>query len=223
MMKEHDRLPRVNPVLLGIILLFLGAGVLLYGWLPEQVPIHWNIRGEVDRYGGRFMGAFGLPLFTLVLYLIMVLIPRIDPKKANYPKFTGAYNAFMAAFVIFMLALHSAVLLFAFGYHIDIGVFTQIGVGLLFIVMGNYLTRVRHNYFFGIKTPWTLADETVWRKTHRVGGILFVAAGVLTVASVFACSGWPEIRFTITIASIIGASIISVVYSYLLFRKLEKQ
>ncbi len=190
---------------------------MLYNYLPEQVPIHWNIQGEVDNYGGRFMGAFGLPLMTLVLYLMMVFVPRIDPKRSNYTKFTGAYNAFVAAFVIFMLSMQAAILLFTFGYNIDIGVVVQIGVGLLFLVLGNYLTRVRHNYFFGIRTPWTLANETVWRKTHRFGGMLFVIAGILIIVSVVT---WPELRFFVTIAGAIGVSIISMVYSYLLFRKL---
>lgn len=219
-MNEYDRLPGINPLLLGIILLSLVAGVVLYGHLPERVPIHWNIHGEVDGYGGRFMGAFGLPLVTLGLYLLMVAVPRIDPKKKNYAKFTGAYNAFMAAFVLFMLVLHAVVLLYAFGYKVDVGLIAPLGLGLMFMVMGNYLTRVRHNYFFGIKTPWTLASERVWRKTHRVGGILFVAAGLLSVASVFVS---PTIRFIIVISSAIGVSVISMVYSYLVFRKIERE
>lgn len=219
-MNRQEKLPGLNPVLLGIILLSLVAGGLLYGHLPEQVPMHWNIRGEVDGYGSRLTGAFAIPLLTLVAYIAMVISPRIDPKKANYAKFTGAYSAFMTVFVLLMLTLYTAVMLFTFGYNIDIGVITQIGIGLLFIVMGNYLTRVRHNYFFGIRNPWTLANESVWRKTHRVGGILFVLAGVLTIASVVTL---PELRFIITISSIIGVSVISMVYSYLVFRKLEKE
>lgn len=216
-MPNKERLPGLNPFVLGIILLSLVAGIVLYSYLPEQVPIHWNIHGEVDNYGGRFMGAFGLPLTTLALYLMMVFLPRIDPKRASYSKFTGAYNAFMAAFVIFMLTLHTAILLFTFGYNIDIGVVVQIGVGLLFLVIGNYMTRVRHNYFFGIKTPWTLANETVWRKTHRFAGVLFVIAGILVIASVVT---GPLLRFIVVIGSATGVALIATVYSYLLFRKM---
>ena len=217
-MTKDNKLPGVNPVLLGIILLSIVAGAVLYNYLPEQVPIHWNVHGEVDGYGGKFMGAFGLPLTTLAVYILMVIIPRIDPKRENYAKFTGAYNAFMAAFVIFMLTLQTAILLFTFGYNVNIGIVTQIGVGLLFVIIGNYMTRVRHNYFFGIKTPWTLANETVWRKTHRFGGILFVIAGLGTIASVVT---WPELRFIVTISAAIGVALISMIYSYLLFKKLE--
>lgn len=219
-MNKQEKFPGFNPFLLGIIVLSLAAGGVLYSHLPERVPVHWNFSGEVDGYGGRFTGAFGIPLVTLGAYLAMVVVPRFDPKRANYAKFTGAYNAFLAAFVIFMLTLHTAVMLFTFGYNIDISMVTQIGIGLLFIVMGNYLTRVRHNYFFGIKTPWTLANETVWRKTHRVGGMLFVLAGVLTILSIVT---WPGLRFIVTITSIIGVSIVSMIYSYLVFRKLERQ
>lgn len=219
-MNKSDKLPGLNLVLLGIIFLSLVVGAAVYRYLPEQVPMHWNVYGEIDGYGGRLTGAFAIPLLTLVSYIAMVFAPRIDPKKKNYAKFTGAYNAFITAFVLFMLALYATVLLATFGYPLDIGRITQIGMGLLFIVIGNYLTRVRHNYFFGIKTPWTLADETVWRKTHRLGGCLFVAAGLLTMASMVT---WPEARFMITIGSAIGASLVSIVYSYLVFRKLDKQ
>lgn len=220
-MNRSEKLPGINPVLLGVILLSLAAGAVLYNYLPERVPIHWNLQGEVDGYGGRFMGGFGLPLMTLGCYLLMVLVPRIDPKRKNYPKFTCAYNAFLWAFVLFMLALHTAVLLSAFGYKIDIALITPIGIGILFIVMGNYMTRVRHNYFFGIKTPWTLANETVWRKTHRFGGTLFVAAGIVTIGSVFLDS--PTVRFIVVIGSAVGISLITMVYSYLVFRRLEKE
>jgi uncharacterized membrane protein len=218
-MNRSDKFPGLNPVLLGIILLSLVVGAILYSHLPERVPIHWNVYGEIDGYGGRFTGAFGIPLLTLAAYVTMIVSPRIDPKRKNYEKFTGAYNAFIAAFVLFMLTLYGAILLVSFGYDLDIGMITPIGLGLLFIVMGNYLTRVRHNYFFGIKTPWTLASETVWRRTHRVGGILFVAAGLLTIASVVAR---PVPRFIITLSYILGASLVSVVYSYLVYRKLER-
>jgi uncharacterized membrane protein len=217
-MPDKKELPGLNPFLLGIILLSLAAGAVLYKYLPERVPIHWNVYGEVDRYGGRFMGAFGLPLTTLATYLLMVLVPRIDPKRSNYTKFSGAYSALMAVFVAFMLTMHIAILLFTFGYNINIGVVVQIGVGLVFLIIGNYMTRFRHNYFIGIKTPWTLANETVWRKTHRLGGIMFVIAGLLIIVSVVT---WPELRFIITITAALGVSLIPMVYSYLLFRKLE--
>lgn len=215
---NQREVPRLNVFILVLIILSLVVGALVYGDLPERVPSHWNIHGEIDGYSGRFFGAFGMPLLTLGLYILMVFLPRIDPKRANYGKFIGAYNIFMILFVLFMLSLHALILLAAFGYQIDIGVIVRIGLGILFIVTGNYMTRVRHNYFFGIKTPWTLASEKVWVKTHRLGGLLFVAAGILSIISIFL---GPEVGFFLTIGSLIGASVISMVYSYFVFRAEE--
>ena len=215
---KKNGLPTFSRFTLGLIIVSLIVGGMAYGHLPERVPSHWNIHGEIDGYSGRFFGAFGIPLMTLGLYFLMVFLPRIDPKRANYGKFIGAYNTFIVLFVLFMLSLYALILLAAFGYEVDIGIATRIGLGLLFIVTGNYMTKVHHNYFFGIKTPWTLASEKVWVKTHRLGGLLFVAAGVLTAASVFL---GPEIGFILTIGSLIGASVISAVYSYFVFRAEE--
>lgn len=219
-MNKSEKMPGVNPILLGLILLSFAAGAALYHHLPPRVPIHWNIYGEIDGYGSRLTGAFAIPGITLAAYIGMLITPRIDPKRANYAKFTGAYSAFVTVFVLFMLGLYATTILVAFGYDLNVGMITQIGVGLLLMVMGNYLTRVRHNYFFGIKTPWTLASEIVWRKTHRTGGILFVISGLLIIASVVTS---PEVRFAITVGSALGVSLVSMVYSYLVYRKLEKQ
>ncbi|MBZ4687378.1 MAG: hypothetical protein PWQ96_205 [Clostridia bacterium] len=214
-MKVNDKLPKINPFLLGIIIFSLVVGMLVYSHLPDRVPTHWNIRGEVDGYSGRFFGAFGLPLITLGVYILMVFLPRIDPQRTNYSKFPRAYNVVMVGLVLFFLSLYTITLLAAFNYPIDVGRFVRIAIGILFVAMGNYMTQIRHNYFFGIKTPWTLASETVWRKTHRLGGILYVGAGILILSSILTSD---KVGFVITIGSVIAVIIISTIYSYLIFK-----
>jgi uncharacterized membrane protein len=204
-----------------IILLILGslfAGLLLYPHLPEQVPSHWNIRGEVDAYSSRFWGAFGIPLMTAGIYVLMVLLPLIDPRRQNYLKFTEAYRVLKVVFAVFMTGLYALVILSSLGRQIPIGGAVIGCTGLLFIIIGNYMGQFRHNYFVGIKTPWTLADERVWQKTHRLGGKIWVLAGSLgLVAAVFGGT---------TGAVILGVSlgiavIVPTVYSYLEFRRLQ--
>ncbi|MDD3655137.1 MAG: SdpI family protein [Desulfotomaculaceae bacterium] len=204
-----------------IILLIIGslvAGLLVYPHLPELVPSHWNIRGEVDDYSSRFWGAFGLPLMTAGIYVLMTLVPSIDPRRQNYQKFTGAYRVLKVVFVVFMTGLYALVILSSLGWQTPMGRAVTGSIGLLFIIIGNYMGQFRHNYFVGIKTPWTLADERVWQKTHRLGGKIWVLAGLLGLVAAV-CSGT-------TGAVILGiaismAVVVPAVYSYLEFRRLQ--
>jgi len=190
-------------------------GIYFYPQLPERVPIHWNAQGEVDGYGSRFVGAFGLTLTAMGIYVLLLVAPAIEPKRQNYTKFSGIYNLFRRLIVLFMALLQLVSLLSGLGHEVNMRLVVQPALALIFILFGNQLGRVRHNYTFGIKTPWTLADEEIWRKTHRFGAQVFVAAGVVGLLATLVKA---EIGFWIFMSSIILASVISMVYSYLLFR-----
>jgi len=215
-MGKKNNLLRLSPYILGLILLSFLVGIALYDHLPDKIPMHWNLKGEVDSYGSKFYGTFSLPFFTLITYLILIALPKIDPKRENYAQFAHVYNIFTALMVLFLLSLYGVVLLASFGYQPNVGVIVRIGLGLLFIVMGIYLPKIKHNYFIGIRTPWTLASEEVWIKTHKVGGILFVSAGVLIILSILFDD---VVGFFITMFSIFLFAAVSTVYSYLVYRK----
>jgi uncharacterized membrane protein len=202
-----------------LIVAALALGAVVYPQLPERVASHWNYRGEVDGYSSRCWGAFGIPLLTAGIYLGMLLLPLIDPRRQNYEKFAGAYRVIKAVMVIFMTVIHLVVVLNALGFKVPVDKVVIAGVSLLILVIGNYMGQFRHNYFVGIKTPWTLASEEVWRKTHRLGGRLWVAAGILGLAG--AILGGPVGGLVLAIALIIAA-IFPIVYSYLEFRRLSK-
>lgn len=199
-----------------ILILFglLVTAFVVYPHLPERVPMHWGINGEVDRYGSRFAGAFGIPLLTIVIYLGMVFMPAIDPRRANYAKFPTAYRVVRGGLVLFLALIYGVVISSALGCEVNVARVVPIALGLLFIVIGNYLTQVRHNYFLGIKTPWTLASEEIWRKTHRIGGYGFAAAGFLNVIAAFLPI---PINFWVAIGSLVGVTVITTVYSALLY------
>lgn len=170
------------PLWLVIAAMFV-IGALLYPQLPAEMPSHWNIRGQVDGTMPKPWGVYLLPLVTLSVYLLLLVLPRIDPKRANYREFAGAYRAFRLVLIVFMASLYGVVLASALGYALPVDRLVQAGVGLLFAVFGNFLGKVRHNYFVGIKTPWTLADADVWRTTHRFAGKVWVAAGAVAVVA----------------------------------------
>ncbi len=159
--------------------------VVLYPQLPEEIPLHWNIAGEVDRTGER--AAAFLPLAIIAgLFLLYKLSPKIDPKKANYPQFSKAYRIVFGGIILLMAAIQMLTLFQAVNSNLpSMDVLVLIGVGLLFLIIGNQIPRLKHNFFMGIRTPWTLADDTVWWKTHRFSGKTWVIGGILIILAAF--------------------------------------
>lgn len=207
------------PIVL-LILATLIAGFIIYPSLPDRVPSHWNIHGEVDGYSSGFWGAFGIPLLAAGIYLMMVVLPGLDPRKENYVRFKGAYRAIKLVLVLFLTMLYVIIVMSALGYSIPVSRFVTSAVGLLFIVLGNFMGQLRHNYFVGIKTPWTLASEEVWRKTHRLSSKVWVIAGVAMALAGLLAGG--DKAALIIGASIAVTLIIPVGYSYLAFRQLNE-
>jgi immunity protein, SdpI family len=201
---------------IGVIvgLVALAAAIWAYPQLPPRVATHWNIRGEADGYSGRFVGAFVMPLVILAVAGIARVLPRIDPKGKNYPKFHDTYWLLINGVLIVLGVLHLAVLGNAIGAPVPIQRVIPIALGFLFIVVGNYLGRVQPNWFLGIRTPWTLSSDTVWRKTHRLGAWVFVIAGLLFMASAF----MPAARGGVPlVAVIVGLLMVPVFYSLYLW------
>jgi len=196
------------------------AGFLAYPHLPEKVPTHWNFSGEIDGWGSAWQGAFLFPLIMLGLLVLMVVLPKIDPKKRNYAQMSKAYSAIVLVIMVFFTVMYFGTLGAALGYFEGVPSLVQIGVGALFIIIGNYMGKLKHNYFMGIKTPWTLANEEVWYKTHRMAGPFWVFGGILFMVS----SLLPETYMSkIIFIVIIGLAAIPVGYSYVIYKKLEKK
>ena len=218
-MLSREQLRRDWP-LWTLILLLLASGVYFYPQLPEQVPSHWNVRGEVDGYSSRFFGAFGLPLVNLAIYVMMLVIPSLDPKKTSYERFARAYDVIRWSIIGVMALLHVVVLMAGLGYEVDAGRVVQPAVALMVILMGNQMGRVRHNYFVGIRTPWTLANEEVWRRTHRMSGPLWVAGGLVALGATWLPTPY---SFGVFMVAIIGVSLVSLVYSYVVFKQVTSK
>lgn len=198
-----------------IILSFIMA-ILTFNKIPEMIPIHWGINGEADNFVSKYF-TFLLPIIILILYLLFKFIPKIDPRKNNYEKYKKSYENIICAFISFLFALYICTLLIYLGYNIPITKITLIAVGVLFMIIGNYLPKSKSNFYFGIKTPWTLSNDTVWKKTHRLGGKLFTIGGLaIILTSIFLKNGLLFFSF-IVITLII--SIIPTIMSYVYFKK----
>lgn len=201
---------------IALIALAFIVGSFLYPQLPDKIPSHWNVEGEIDAWSSKNFGVFFFPGITLGLYLLMTFIPLIDPLRRNYPKFHIPYFWFRTLFVLFFVSLYFYTLWAALGTKLNINYFIIPVLSVLFILIGIFLPKVRKNYFVGIKTPWTIHSEEVWDKTHQFGGKVFVAAGAISLAGLF----FPEHSFLVLMTAILSAAFISVIYSYFVFRKI---
>lgn len=202
-----------------LVLLNILAGIWAYPKLPDQVPSHWNFEGQVDGYSGAFEGAFFLPLIILGVYVMFWIIPRIDPKKANYLKMGRVFWIVSTTLVVFLSLMYWGTLAVALGYLETLPRWYFSGIGVIFILLGNYFGKIKFNYTFGIRTPWTLANEEVWTRTHRFAGPIWIVGGILMVLSGILPAQWTGPLFGIVMCMI---AVVPMAYSYILFRKLIK-
>jgi len=149
----------------------------------------------------------------------MVLVPRIDPRKDNYVRFKGAYRYIKLGLTAFMVLLHTVIVLSSLGHQIPVDRFVITGIGFLFMLIGNFMGQFRHNYFVGIKTPWTLASEEVWQKTHRMASRIWFGSGLVTVLTGLFSGG--TLGFIIFSSVMAVAVIIPLVYSYIIFKQIK--
>jgi uncharacterized membrane protein len=201
--------------LIALIGVMFAIAVIVFPTLPDRVPSHWNFRGEIDGYSGRFAGAFMLPLLCAGLYALLVALPRIDPRRQNYASFAVAYRRLRFLLVAFFMVLYLVTLASAMGYPIRTGSIVLSCVGLLFVGIGSVMGSLKPTYFVGIRTPWTLADDVVWERTHSISAPVWMGAGALGVASPLLPVPYDSILFMV---AVLGASMFSVVYSYILYR-----
>jgi uncharacterized membrane protein len=194
----------------------LAAGIWAFPRLPAEVATHWNFRGEPDGYSSRFVAAFVFPLAILVLAGLAWALPKIDPKGRDYLKFHDTYWLLINGILIFMGFAHLMVLAAGVGLAVRIQTVMPIAVGFLFVVIGNYLARVQPNWFVGIRTPWTLSSDTVWRKTHRLGAWVFVIAGLVFMAMPFVPGAAGTVPFALVV---VGLILTPIVYSFYLWMR----
>ena len=197
-----------------VMLLPMVLGLLLWNQLPDQIPSHWGIDGEIDGWSSKTFAVFGFPCILFAVHWICVFASQTDPKSKDYHPSTIRLVLWICP--VLSLVLNSLVYTAALGYSLNVEVIMPLLVGLMFIIVGNLLPKCRQSYTMGIKLPWTLANEKNWNKTHRFGGKLWVAGGVVTLATAFLGNFW------ILMVILAVMVILPTVYSYLYYRKHEK-
>lgn len=199
-----------------VVLLPMLVGLCLWQYLPEQIPTHWNFSGEIDGWSSKGFGVFGLTGIILVAHLICILATAADPKHNNVSgKMLTLVYWICPVVSVFASAVSFAT---AFGAEIRMDVYPIVLVGVLFVVMGNWLPKCKPNYTVGIKLPWTIHSEDNWMRTHRMAGPVWIAGGFITLISSFLGKyGWIILTFVTVLLVAIPT-----VYSFLLYRRTEK-
>jgi uncharacterized membrane protein len=200
------------------------ASVLLYRTLPERIPTHWNIHGQVDGYGSKAVGAFVMPAAMLVMLGIFWLLPYLSPKNFEIDTFHSTYLYIMATTLGLFAYIHAVTLLTVWqnvsgvARSVDIGRLLVGGIFLFIGLLGNVMGKIRRNFYIGVRVPWTLASDRVWNDTHRVAAWTMVAGSV--IGFVIVISG---LSLVLAFAMLILSALVPVVYSFVHYKRLERE
>ncbi len=216
-MKNHKT--RILVYSLAILSLLATAG--LYPLLPEQIPTHWNTDGTVT-YSGKHM-IFLTAGLGLVLAFLFDFLPKVDPRRQNYQKFGHYYDFFCILMQFFLLAMNGIAITEAFRPGtVSVPMATMLGMGLLFLIIGNMMPKFKSNFYMGIKTPWTISSEEVWRKTHRFGGKCFFLAGLICIL----CGLLPlksSVLYSCCTVVVLAAAFVPGLMSYIWWRQEQRE
>lgn len=197
------------------------AGASAWAWnrIPADasLPVHWGFDLQPDRYGGKAEGLLLLPAVGLVVTVALALAPRFAPRRRNLLRSGKAYGAIRVALLAFLTLVHGAVLLEATGTAMSMSVVMPLGLGLLFVVMGNVMGKLRSNYFVGARTPWTLSSELSWNKTNRLAGRSFVLIGLAMLA--IGLAGGSTHLVSGLLFALLGVLALVFVYSWAVWRR----
>ncbi|MFH1749483.1 MAG: SdpI family protein [bacterium] len=204
--------------ILPVILVFIVA-ILAYFQLPETIPIHWGIEGTADRWGSKAEALFIIPGIMLAFLILLFYIPKIDPMKKHYASFADVYYLFGFMFLAYFALIYFAVIGQTLGYDFDFPKLIMVLMGLLLIFCGYIMPKIKQNWFFGIRLPWTLSSEKVWNKTHSFSKPWFIILGILTIILAFYDC---VICLYVMIGGILLLILTLAIYSYLEYSKYQK-
>lgn len=185
-----------------------------YPQLPDQVATHFGINGQPNDYSSKLFAVTSMPVLMLLIWALLVWVPKIDPRKENFPRFLGGYQWIQVATMLVLLVAHITMMMNGLGYAVNISVFTMLSVGVLFVTIGNVMPRFRSNFFVGIRTPWTLSSEETWRRTHALGARIFIISGIAIMLGALAPATWQFAIIIGAVIAIVGGTMIGSYYYY---------
>lgn len=198
-----------------VLIIMAGMTIVAYPVMPDAVASHWNAAGDMDGTLPKFWGLILIPLLMYGFCALFAALPRIDPLKNNYPKFQASYEGFILVFSAFLFVIQLQIILWGLGVPLSSNLVMPVMIGILFIAIGFLLEHAEPNWFVGIRTPWTMSSDSVWKKTHQKGAMLFRLAGVVSMIGVLA----GRYAWLFILVPVIAVALSTVVYSYTEFKK----
>ncbi len=208
---------KTDIIIISLILLSFIIAIYLYPQMPEKMASHWNLKGEVDSYLSKFWGLFLMPLISIGLFLLYLILPKIDPLKKNIEKFRKYFDGFIILLFLFLFYVYLLMIFWNLGLKFDIGQAMIPALAIFFYYCGVLLEKAKRNWFIGIKTPWTLSSDEVWDKTHQLGGKLYKITGLIVLLGIF----FKEYALWFVLVPIIIAVICLIIYSYFEYQKVR--
>ena len=199
-----------------IIIMVIFAASLYRAPCITKIPTHWNVQGQIDGWSGKAFGALFLPILTIIMYLLMLFLPKTDPLKENYQYFEKQYYFIRLTLVLMFAGIFFFTFLATMGYKLNIMYFMVSFLSIFFIMIGSFMPKIKKNWFVGIRTPWTLHSDEVWIKTHKFAGKTMIVGGALAFLTIF----FGDLAFAFFITIVLISVLSPMVYSYLLYRKL---
>ncbi len=206
-------------VIIVLILISFGLGTYFFPQMPDKMAFHWNIKGEADGYMSKFWGLFLMPIISLGLFLLFLLIPKVDPLKANIEKFRKYFDGFIVLIMVFLFYIYLLSIAWNLGKRFDMCQMMAPALGMLFYYCGILTENAKRNWFIGIRTPWTLSSESVWDKTHKIGGKLFKIVGLIAFLGII----FPNYVFYFILVPVFLAAFYTITYSYFEYQKETKR
>lgn len=208
---------RTELIIIAVILLSFIIGVYFYNIMPEKIASHWDAKGQVNGYMSKFWGLFLLPFISVALFLFFELIPIIDPHKKNIAKFRKDYNKFILIIILFLFYLYLLTILWNVNVKFNLIQLLVPAFAAIFYSTGVLIKSAKRNWFIGIRTPWTLSNERVWNKTHKIGAKLFKISGIISLVGIII----PSYGIFFILIPVLASSIYLVIYSYIEFKRLK--
>ncbi len=209
---------KTNIIILLIILVSFALAFWFYPQMPDEMASHWNAQGQVDGYMSKCWGLFLMPLMSLGLFLLFLFIPKIDPLKRNIEKFRKYFDWFIVLIIAFLFYIYLLSISWNLGYKFDMGIMMIPAIAVLFYFIGIMLQHAKRNWFIGIRTPWTLSSDVVWKKTHQLGSKLFKISAIIALAGIL----FNEYAIWIAIIPILASVLYLLIYSYFAYQKVRK-
>lgn len=205
----------------GAVLGSLVLGLVVYGRLPERMAIHWGTDLEPDGYASRLVGVVVLPMIGMAVAALPIFVTKLDPRPGSHVVHARTLTLLSNGAGVLLAALQVMILGVALGWSVDVPRVLPIGIGISLLVLGNVSPRVRPNWFFGIRTPWTLSNDEVWRRTQRFGGTVMTVAGAAIILAGVTMER--DARSVVLLVGLLVAFVVPALYSFLVWKKLGRR